>query len=177
MSVFRIYQTPEPFSDLLLRADGGYLTGLWFAPSKFPARPGRDREETSCAVLEETCRWLELYFSGKPPALLPPYHLAQLTPFRREVLELLLTIPFGETVTYHALAQAIAAQRGVERMSPQAVGGAVGWNPICILIPCHRVVGAHGDLTGYRGGMENKIALLSHENHDMRSYFAPKRGR
>ena len=93
-----------------------------------------------------------------------------LTPFRREVMEILNGIPFGKTLTYGKIADMIAKEHGLPRMSAQAVGGAVGWNPIGIIVPCHRVVGANGDLTGYGGGMKNKIALLRLEGHEMKNY-------
>ena len=82
----------------------------------------------------------------------------------------------GETLTYNDISKRIAKNRGIEKMSSQAVGGAVGWNPICIIIPCHRVVGKNGSLTGYGGGIKNKIALLEHEKNDMSKYFIPRRG-
>ena len=85
-------------------------------------------------------------------------------------------IPYGKTITYNDIAKEIANLKGIERMSAQAVGGAVGWNPICIIIPCHRVVGTNGSLTGYGGGIKNKIALLMHEKNNMSKYFVPKRG-
>ena len=85
-------------------------------------------------------------------------------------------IPFGETITYNDISRKIAEGRGIERMSSQAVGGAVGWNPICIIIPCHRVVGSNGSLTGYGGGIKNKVALLTHEKNDMNKYFVPTKG-
>ena len=97
-----------------------------------------------------------------------------LTNFRKEVIEIMNTIPFGKTLTYNDIAKIIAKRHGMDRMSAQAVGGAVGWNPICIIIPCHRVVGANGALTGYGGGIENKIALLKNEGNDISKYFLPK---
>lgn len=86
------------------------------------------------------------------------------------------TIPYGRTITYNDISKIIAQKRGSKRMSSQAVGGAVGWNPICIIIPCHRVVGTNGSLTGYGGGLNNKIALLTLENVNMDKYFIPKKG-
>ena len=143
--------------------DGEFLTGLRFeTPSDcggFP--PGGT--ETDSPAFRETARWLDLYFSGRVPGFLPPLRILNATPFRQEVLRLLLGIPPGGTVTYGGLALEIARKRGIARMSAQAVGGAVGWNPVCIVIPCHRVIGADGGLTGYGGGIRNKIALLAHE--------------
>ena len=108
-------------------------------------------------------KWLDIYFAGGRPDFLPPYELRNVTPFRQQVMDLLLAIPYGQTVTYGELAKKLAEANGRERMSAQAAGQAVGWNPICIIIPCHRVMGANGSLTGYGGGIANKIALLAHE--------------
>lgn len=169
-SVFR-YITPDGFDNLLLRSDGEALTGLWFEYSRDEDKHRRDmgemwHEASLPPVLEETCRWLDLYFSGHQPDFIPKYRIENLTPFRKEVLELMCQIPFGTTVTYGEIAAAIAKKQGIEKMSAQAVGGAVGWNPIGIIVPCHRVVGANGSLTGYGGGLHNKIALLRLEGND-----------
>ena len=112
-------------------------------------------------------RWLDGYFAGAAPDWLPPMRLDGATPFRRMVSEEMRRLPFGSTATYGDIAKRIAAKLGKSRMSAQAVGGAVGWNPICIIIPCHRVIGAGGNLTGYGGGMKNKIALLKHEGVEL----------
>ena len=109
-----------------------------------------------------------MYFARRQPDFTPPYAMEGLTPFRREVVDEMLKIPFGETVTYGDIASTMAKRRGIAKMSAQAVGGAVGWNPICIIVPCHRVVGAGGALTGYGGGMKNKVALLALEGCEMR---------
>ncbi|MDD6163710.1 MAG: methylated-DNA--[protein]-cysteine S-methyltransferase, partial [Anaerovibrio slackiae] len=109
-------------------------------------------------------KWLDIYFAGGRPDFLPPYELRNVTPFRQQVMDLLLAIPYGQTVTYGELAKRLAEQNGRGKMSAQAVGQAVGWNPIGIMIPCHRVLGAGGRLTGYAGGIANKKALLRLEN-------------
>ena len=106
---------------------------------------------------------MDTYFGGQNPDFTPAYRIMNLTSFRQEVIEIMKSIPFGETLTYGEIAKEIAKTRGLKRMSAQAVGGAVGWNPICIIVPCHRVVGTDGSLTGYGGGIENKAALLAHE--------------
>lgn len=106
---------------------------------------------------------MDLYFSGREPDFTPQYKIEGLTPFRLEVINILNTIPYGKTMTYGEIAEKIAAARGIRRMSAQAVGQAVGWNPICIIVPCHRVLGAGGSLTGYGGGIDNKISLLKCE--------------
>lgn len=123
---------------------------------------------------EETCKWLDTYFSGKEPDFTPKYKVNNLTDFRKEVIEIMNTIPFGETITYNDIAKIIAKRHGIKRMSAQAVGGAVGWNPICIIIPCHRVIGANRALTGYGGGIKNKLSLLKNEGNDISKYFLPK---
>ena len=157
------YKTPDGFSDLLLNSDGEYLTGLWFEGSADGSKHTSFGEEKELPVFRETCQWLDFYFAGKNPDFTPRYKINGLTPFRQEVIEIMKTIPYGETITYGAIAAIIDKKRGLTRMSAQAVGGAVGWNPICIIIPCHRVMGANGSLTGYGGGIANKIALLAHE--------------
>lgn len=170
------YKTPDGFSDLWMNSDGEYLTGLWFDGSKDASKHSLIGEEKKLPVLEETMRWLDLYFSGINPDFNPRYRIENLTEFRREVIDLMLEIPFGEVKTYGEIAEIIAKRRGVSRMSSRAVGGAVGWNPICIIIPCHRVIGKNNSLTGYGGGMANKVSLLKHENNDMRRYIIPKKG-
>lgn len=159
MNFIARYQTPDGFDDLWLASDGEYLTEVRFICAK-----SWFGKEVDLPVFRETRRWLDCYFGGREPGFLPNYRIADgLTDFRREVLELLLEIPFGQTTTYGALAKELARRRRVARMSAQAVGGAVGWNPLCIIIPCHRVIGADGAMTGYGGGLPNKVALLRHE--------------
>ncbi len=123
-------------------------------------------------VLEDALRWLDLYFFGQNPDSLPPLRYGS-TPFRKAVYDILLTIPYGETMTYGQIAAKVAEQQGIEKMSAQAVGGAVGRNPIALMIPCHRVVGAGGNLTGYAGGMDRKLKLLELEKADTSHFFMP----
>lgn len=161
MGVFR-YPTPVGFDDLLMSTDGKVLTGLWFAGSrdenKHPLGVVETRHVTSLPpIIHETCRWLDLYFAGRQPDFKPAYRMEGLTPFRKAVLDIVREIPFGNTKTYGEIAKRLKSN------SAQAVGGAVGWNPICIIVPCHRVMGANGNLTGYGGGIHNKIALLELE--------------
>ena len=170
------YQTPHGFSDMLMNSDGKYLTGLWFENSKDMSKHEINCEEKKLPIFEQTAKWLDIYFSGKEPDFIPEYIINNLTPFRKEVLDIINTIPFGETLTYNDIAKTIAQKRGIKKMSAQAVGGAVGFNPICIIIPCHRVVGTNGSLTGYGGGIKNKIGLLTLEKNDMNKFFIPKRG-
>lgn len=170
------YRTPGGFDDLWMESDGGVLTGLWFEGSRGQSAPCTDCGDPELPVFRETRRWLDVYFSGRPPDFLPSFRIDGLTPFRRAVTDAMLAIPFGRTATYGGIAAAIARRRGIPRMSAQAVGGAVGWNPICLLVPCHRVVGANRSLTGYGGGIRNKIALLRLEGHDLSRFAVPTRG-
>ena len=150
----------SPLGRLLLAADEIGLTGLWFERQRYFAQglaPVHTDEETP--ILAQTRRWLDLYFSGSVPDFTPPLHPAG-SAFQQEVWALLRRIPCGQTTTYGALARQLAAERGLSRMSAQAVGGAVGHNVISIIIPCHRVVGTNGSLTGYAGGINKKAALL-----------------
>ena len=147
----------SPLGPILLAADETGLTGLWFEGQKyFPSFLGVDYQEKETPVLTETVRWLDVYFSGKDPGFLPPLH-PQGSPFRQAVWNILLTIPRGQTMTYGEIARRLGVR------SAQAVGGAVGHNPISILIPCHRVVGSDGSLTGYAGGFDRKTRLLQLE--------------
>lgn len=152
----------SPLGKIILQSDGEFLTGLGFA-SAMQNFSSDDFTEKNLPVFDDTANWLDIYFSGSCPDFTPRYKIYGLTPFRKTVIDILNTIPFGETVTYNDIAKQIAAMRGIKKMSAQAVGGAVGWNPICIIIPCHRVIGSDGSLTGYGGGIENKKKLLEIE--------------
>lgn len=174
MAYRTMYQTPELFSNIIINSDGENVTGLWFEGSRDSSKHRMNGEERDLEIFRETRCWLDMYFSGKAPDFMPRYQIANLTPFRQAVMDVMCTIPFGEVVTYGDIAKTIAKDRKKERMSAQAVGGAVGWNPICLMIPCHRVVGANGNLTGYGGGLQNKMALLAHEKNDMTKFFIPK---
>ena len=147
----------SPLGPILLAADETSLTGLWFEGQKyFPSFSGVDYQEKETPVLAETARWLDVYFRGNNPGFLPPLH-PQGSPFRQTVWDILLTIPRGQTMTYGEIARRLGV------CCAQAVGGAVGHNPISILIPCHRVVGSDGSLTGYAGGLDRKTRLLQLE--------------
>ena len=153
----------SPLGGITLAADGDALTGLWFDGQKhFGATLSSNPIEKQRPVFQETKCWLDIYFSGRDPAFTPPLHL-RATPFRRAVWEILLTIPYGRTTTYGAIAARLAGLTG-ERVSARAVGGAVGHNAISLIIPCHRVIGADGALTGYAGGTERKLCLLRMES-------------
>lgn len=153
----------SPIGRILLAADDLGLTGLWFEGQKYFA-DGLDAEhcELETPLLEKAKSWLTVYFSGKKPDFSVPLHLVG-TAFQREVWEILCTIPYGQTITYGEIARQLACQRGLLHMSAQAVGGAVGRNKISIFVPCHRVVGTNGNLTGYAGGIDKKQALLNLE--------------
>ena len=154
----------SPFGGITLASDGEALTGLWFDGQKyFAASLEKEHEERMLPVFDLADKWLNLYFSGSEPGFLPPL-LMRTTEFRKTVWEILLSIPYGKTMTYGEIADRIAAGRGLSRMSAQAVGGAVAHNAISLMIPCHRVVGMDGSLTGYAGGLEKKIWLLEMEN-------------
>ncbi len=170
------YKTPDGFDDMLMNSDGDYLTGLWFVNSNDASKHILNCEEKELPIFKETCKWLDIYFSGNNPDFIPKYKINNLTQFRQDVIDIMNTIPFGKTLTYNDISKIIANKRGIKKMSSQAVGGAVGWNQICIIIPCHRVVGANGNLTGYGGGINNKVALLKHEKNDMSKFFIPKKG-
>lgn len=162
---------------LLLAERDGNLVGLWMEGQKYFL--GSLREETqehgNSPVLRQARRWLDRYFAGEKPAAreLPLAPVG--SGFRKEVWQILCDIPYGETITYREISQKIAARLGLERMSAQAVGGAVAHNPISIVIPCHRVVGSSGSLTGYAGGLEKKLQLLTHEGARMEHLFLPQR--
>lgn len=149
----------SPLGGMTLVSDGTALVGLYFDGQKYAAE-GLDatRTQKNLPVFEEARRWLDVYFSGRKPDFTPPTAPAG-TAFQQSVWEILRTIPYGQTVTYGAIARRIEQNTG-RRMSAQAVGGAVGRNPISILIPCHRVVGTNGSLTGYAGGLDKKAYLL-----------------
>lgn len=174
MNYIYTYKTPVGFDDMLLGSDGAFLTALCFEHSR-DVRKIEHGEPKDLAIFEQTVRWLDIYFSGKQPDFTPAYKI-DATPFRQAVIERMLRIPYGQTVTYGSIAAELAAERNLARMSAQAVGGAVGFNPICLIVPCHRVVGASGSLTGYGGGIRNKIALLKLEGCDMTAFTVPKKG-
>ena len=151
----------SPLGEILLVSDGEALCGLWFEGQRFYPASLEAEERPELAVFEKTRAWLERYFAGKAPELDVSLRLDG-TAFQRAVWELLREIPYGETRSYGELAAALAKQSG-KPCSARAVGGAVGRNPVSILVPCHRVVGADGSLTGYAGGLERKRKLLEIE--------------
>ena len=166
----------SPLGSILLAADDIGLVGLWFEGQKYFAHGlAKTHEEKELPLFAKVKRWLDVYFSGQAPQFPVPLHFIG-TAFQKEVWELLCTIPYGQTTTYGAIAKQLAAKGGLPQMSAQAVGGSVGHNKISIIVPCHRVVGKNGSLTGYAGGIDKKTALLRLEQADMRTFFIPKKG-
>nr|WP_296441585.1 methylated-DNA--[protein]-cysteine S-methyltransferase [uncultured Acetatifactor sp.] len=166
----------SPMGSILLAADETGITGLWFDGAKYYARGlGPECKEKALPVFEQAKQWLTIYFSGREPHFYPPVHLTG-TPFQLSVWTVLQKIPYGKTVAYGEIAKEIMGQKGLSRMSAQAVGGAVGHNKISIIVPCHRVVGTNGCLTGYAGGIDRKVRLLTLENVDMQHLFIPTKG-
>lgn len=157
-----IFRAASPVGKLLLTEQQGRLTGLWFGESSEVIEADG---AYAPPIITQTCAWLESYFAGRIEPL-PPLS-AQGSPFCHEVWEILRTIPYGTTTTYGAIAERIAQKRGIAKMSAQAVGGAASRNPIAILIPCHRVIGTNGTLTGYAGGIDKKATLLQWEREHM----------
>ena len=156
------YKYNSPLGKIILASDGENLIGLWFDKQKYFPTYIKDSEEKSLPIFKQTKKWLDIYFSGKSPKFIPTISIEGASPFRKKVWEILLTIPFGKTISYGEIAKQIK-KTGI-KVSAQAVGGAVGHNPISIIIPCHRVIGSNGNLTGYAGGLDKKLALLKLEN-------------
>lgn len=169
-----IQHCDSPLGGILLAADEIGLTGLWFDGQKYFARDlPAERIDRGTPILAEAGRWLDIYFRGQEPDFLPPLHPIG-SAFRQSVWEILLRIPYGQTMTYGEIARQLAEKKGLSQMSAQAVGGAVGHNGTSIIIPCHRVVGTNGSLTGYAGGIDRKRRLLELEHADTRGFFVPK---
>lgn len=163
---------------VLLTSDGEALTGLWLENQKHHWEDllADAVENPELPVFTKTKDWLNRYFRGEKPLPGELELCPSGTEFRQRVWKVLCEIPYGETTTYGKIAAKIAQQMGRNRMSSQAVGGAVGHNPIGIVIPCHRVIGTNGNLTGYAGGLETKVKLLEHEGTDLSGTFIPPRG-
>ena len=171
-----IHHYESPLGPVTMASDGEALIGLWFDGQKYFADClGMEQEEKMLPIFEQADQWLNIYFSGKKPDFIPPLSM-KTTEFRKAVWEIMLSIPYGKTMNYGEIADRIAKQKGLQKMSAQAVGGAVGHNSISLIIPCHRVVGANGSLTGYAGGIEKKVKLLELEGADMSDLFVPKKG-
>ena len=163
---------PSPVGLITLACDGNSLAGLWLEGQKYHGQPlpGAMAEKADLPIFNAAKQWLDKYFAGGRPDI-PALPLAPIgSAFRQSVWEILCGIPYGQVITYGEIAKRLAVKSG------QAVGGAVGRNPISIVIPCHRVVGANGSLTGYAGGMQTKIRLLELEGVDVSKLFVPKKG-
>ena len=153
----------SPLGKILLAADEEGLIGLWFEGQRYFAKNlSNEIEEKNLKIFDDTKNWLDIYFSGTEPNFTPQLHLLG-TDFQIAVWKLLLKIPYGKTTTYNELAKIIAEQKNLSKMSAQAIGGAVARNNISIIIPCHRVIGSNGRLTGYAGGIDRKLKLLELE--------------
>lgn len=165
----------SPLGNMTLAADEKGLTGLWFDGQKyFALYLDKEHEEKELPVFQLAKKWLDMYFSGKKPDVKVPLHFTG-SDFQNEVWEILYSIPYGKTMTYGEIAQIMAKRRGLQRMSAQAVGGAVARNEISLIVPCHRVVGSNGSLTGYAGGISRKAALLKMEGGFKDTFFVPKK--
>ena len=164
----------SPVGQLVLASDGERLTGLWLKGQKYFALPAEAVPREDIPVFQLTSQWLDRYFAREQPSIQELPLSPAGSPFRQAVWELLQKIPYGQVTTYGDIARELAARLGQDSTSSQAGGGAVGHNPISIIIPCHRVVGTGGSLTGYAGGIDKKIFLLTHEGVDVSRFSRPK---
>ena len=173
-----IYKTEynSPLGKMTLASCGEYLIGVWLEGQKYFAASVQEKmiENDNLQVFKDAKNWLDRYFAKQKPDIKE----LQLAPigneFRQAVWKILCEIPYGEVTTYGEIAKKIAKIMNKSAMSAQAVGGAVGKNPVSVIIPCHRVVGTNGSLTGYAGGINIKVKLLEHEGADMSKMFVPK---
>ena len=162
-----IYHYRSPLGTIIIESDGEALTGLRFGVAEGSQNI---KDMTGSEIAVQTALWLDIYFGGNAPDYIPPIKI-KTTPFRKEVYDILLNIPYGQTMTYGEVAGIIAKKNGTDKMSAQAVGGAVGHNPIGLIIPCHRVVGADGELVGYAAGLDKKAALLRIEKINLHNLY------
>ena len=168
----------SPLGKILLASDGNNLIGLWFEEQKYYAATIKENiaDNSQLPVFNITKKWLDRYFNGEEPNISELPLSPKGGEFRKIIWDILSEIPYGKTITYGEIAEKAAKKMGKERMSSQAVGGAGGHNPISIIIPCHRVVGKNGSLTGYAGGIDKKIKLLELEKVDTSHFFVPTKG-
>jgi len=165
-----------PIGSVTLASDGKALIGLWFDHQKYFADTlSAENEERDLPIFKQAKQWLDIYFRGENPDFTPPLSL-NATPFRLTVWKILKSIPYGHVMTYGDISKIMAKKMKLKRMSAQAVGGAVGHNSISIIIPCHRVVGSNGSLTGYAGGIDKKVKLLALEKTNIQHLYIPKHG-
>ena len=176
MTYFTEYDS-ELIGMLILQSDGQALTGCWFEHDRLLgyAQAADLQRKDDLPVFDQTRNWLDRYFAGQAPSPEELPLAAKGSSFQHRVWDILSEIPYGSTVTYGDIAKQIAHATG-KKMSAQAVGGAVGHNPICVIVPCHRVMGPKGNLTGFGGGLDTKIKLLQHENVNMEGFYRPKKG-
>lgn len=167
----------SPVGKITLGADGNNLVGLWIEGQKYFGDTVKEEmyPKDDLAVFQKAKNWLDRYFRGEKPEISELPLAPAGGEFRQAVWKILCEIPYGEVITYGKIAMKIARQRGLKKMSAQAVGGAVGHNPVSLIIPCHRVVGTNGSLTGYSGGLDKKIKLLELEGVDMAKLYRPKK--
>jgi methylated-DNA-[protein]-cysteine S-methyltransferase len=175
-----IYSTrySSPVGSILLACNGESLVGLWIEGQKYFGGTVEEAmtENSDLPILNTARNWLDRYFAGQKPTISELSLAPNGGAFRTAVWDILREIPYGGVITYGDIAKMMAVRMNRASMSSQAVGGAIGRNPISIIIPCHRVVGANGNLTGYAGGLDKKIKLLEHESVDMSGFFKPVRG-
>lgn len=169
---------PSPIGTITLACEGDHLVGLWMEGQKYHGATISEEmvEKVDMPVFDMAKKWLDKYFAGERPAICELPLRPAGGEFRQGVWSILCEIPYGEVITYGDIAKKMAVKMGKKNMSSQAVGGAVGHNPISIIIPCHRVVGSNGSLTGYGGGIQIKVKLLELEGVDMSNLFVPKKG-
>ena len=168
----------SPLGKIMLASDGENINGVWMDGQKHFAATVMEKiiEKDDLLLFSSAKNWLDRYFSGEKPAISELPLAPKGGTFRKAVWDILCKIPYGEVTTYGEIAKEMAAKMNKDHMSSQAIGGAVGHNPISIIVPCHRVVGASGSLTGYAGGINKKIMLLEHEGVDMLHLFVPTKG-
>ena len=155
-----VYKTNGKLDNLFMYSDGEYLTKLTFNDED------DDAMVKDLPIFGKTRRWLDIYFSGISPEFDVEYKIDYKSSFQKEVIDILCKINYGETMSYGDIAKMIAKNRGIKKMSAQAIGNAIGSNPICIIVPCHRVIGSDGKMVGYGGGINNKIELLRIEGYE-----------
>ena len=177
MTTFRTEYESDLIGPITLASDGETIVGCWFGNDRYFGYgvDGEMEPKDDLSVFDQVRGWLDRYFAGKAP---DPRELpleARATEFQMRVREAMLDIPYGKTTMYGAIADRIAKETG-RRQSARAVGGAVGHNPLCLIVPCHRVVGANGSLTGFGGGLDMKVKLLEHERAMQSTFFRPKKG-
>lgn len=172
-----IYKTKDNFDDIILLSDGFYLTGLYFINSyTLPKDIDEYILNNDLDIFKDTYLYLDQYFNKEITTIKIKYKLDNISPFTKEVLDILLDIKYGTTITYNDIASIIAKKRNIKKMSNQAIGHALSNNPICIIIPCHRVIGKNNNLIGYSGRIKNKIELLKLEGVDTNKLYIPNKG-